>query len=272
MSQSDDQSGTGAGAAGQEPTGQPYGQPAYDQQQYGQEQYGQPPYGQPQYDPQQYGQPQPGQPQYGQPQYGQPEYGQPQYGQPEYGQPEYGQPPAYDQQYGYVQQYGQPAYGQYGAPGVPARPAGVTTAAVFGFVFGALGILATIVLLIIGAAAAGGASSVDEQFPGLGGLSGAVGGVFIGIGLVALAWTVLIIWGSIYALSGRSRVLLLVAGSISIFATGIAFLGSIGDNQSSGGGVFLSLVFFAMAIGIVVLLAMKPAAAFYAAHRARRGR
>jgi hypothetical protein len=259
MTQSDDQSGTGAGSAGQEPTGQPYGQPAYDPQQYGRQQYGQPPYGQPeygqpQYDPQQYGQPQPGQPPYGQAEYGQGQYAQPEYPQPQYGQPEYGQPAAYGQQYGYAQQYGQPQqYGQYGASAVPARPAGVTTAAVFGFVFGALGVLATILLIILGAAASGAAGGVDEQFPGLGGLSGAVGGLVIGVGLVALAWTVLIIWGSIYALSGRSRVLLLVAGSISIFATGISFLSSIGSDQSSGGGVFLSLLFFAMAIAIVVL-------------------
>src|SRR3954454_18177331 len=197
--------------------------------------YGQqPPYGTPQY-----GQPQPGQPQYGQPQ-----YGQPQYGQPQYGQPEYGQPPAYGQQYGYVQQYGQPPYGEYGTP---VRPAGVTIAAVFGFVFGALGVLATVVLLIIGAVAAGGASSLDEQFPGFGDVSGAVGGVVIGVGLVVLAWTVVMIWGSIWALSGRSRVLLLVGGAIAVFFTGLGFFGSFGDNGTAG-GVFFSLIFFAMSV------------------------
>lgn len=56
---------------GDQPYGQPYGQPQYGQQPYGTQPYGQP---------------------YGQPQYGQPQYGQPQYGQPQYGANPYGAP------------------------------------------------------------------------------------------------------------------------------------------------------------------------------------
>jgi hypothetical protein len=79
------------------------------------------------------------------------------------------------------------------------------------------------------------------------------------------------ILGSVRALSGRSRVLLIVGASISILTTGLSFFGSLADENSTAGGIIVSLIFFAMAIAIVVLLSMKPAADFFAAHRARRG-
>jgi hypothetical protein len=208
----------------------PYGQqPAYGQQpQYGQQ-------------PAPYGQ---------QPQYGQEQYGQ----QPAaYGQPQYGQQPA---PYGQHPQYGQEQYGQYGVTAVPSRPAGVTIAAVFGFIFGALGGLATILLIFAGAIFGGATGAADAEVPGLGSLVGAFTGVLIVVGLLALAWTVVMIWGSAQAISGRSRVLLIVGASISIFTTGLSFFGSLGDENSTAGGIILSLIFFAMAIAIVVLLSM----------------
>jgi len=214
------------------------------------------------------------QPPYGQqPQYGQqPSYGeQPQYGQQPapYGH-QYGQQPAPygQQQYGQQPAYGQQQYGQYGTSAVPARPAGVTIAAVFGFIFGALGVLGAL-LAIVGGAALG---SFFGGLEGGGGVGGAVTGLFIGFAIIILAWTVLMIWGSVWAISGRSRVLLLVAGSISLFFMVIGFFGSLGNEGTTAGGVILSLIFLAMAIAIVVLLSMKPAADFFAAHRARRGR
>jgi hypothetical protein len=211
----------------------------------------------------------------------QPSYGQqPQYGQQPapYEQPQYGQQPAaYGQQYGQQpaygqQQYGQQQYGQYGTTAVPARPAGVTIAAVFGFIFGAMGVLATLAFILLGAISGGAASDFEDAVPGLGGFAGAFAGVLIVIGILALAWTVVMILGSIRAISGRSRVLLIVGGSIAIFTTGLSFFGSLGDDNSTAGGVILSLIFFLMAVAIVVLLSMKPAADFFAAHRARRGR
>ena len=204
----------------------------------------------------------------------QPSYGQqPQYGQQPapYGQQ---QPAAYAQQYGQQPAYGQQQqqqYGQYGTSAVPARPAGVTIAAVFGFIFGALGALATILLIFAGAIFGGAAGEADEAIPGIGSFVGAVTGVLIVIGILALAWTIVMIMGSVKAISGRSRVLLIVGGSIAIFTTGLSFFGSLGDENSTAGSVILSLIFFAMAIAIVVLLSMKPAADFFAAHRARRG-
>ena len=211
-------------------------------------------------------------------------YGQqPQYGQqqPQYGQQPapYGQqqPAAYGQQPQYGQQpaaYGQQPYGQYGGPvAVPARPGGVTIAAIFGFIFGALGVVATILLIFAGAIFGGATSGADEAVPGLGSVVGAFTGVVIVIGILALAWTIIMIWGSVQALSGRSRVLLIVGGSIAIFTTGISFFGSFSDSSTSNaGGIILSLVFFIMSIAIVVLLATKQSAAFFAAKRATRGR
>jgi hypothetical protein len=80
------------------------------------------------------------------------------------------------------------------------------------------------------------------------------------------------IWGSVWALSGRSRVLLLVGGSIGLAFTLLGFLGSLGDDTQGGGSVVLNLLFLLGALAIVVLLSLKPAADFFAAHRARRGR
>jgi hypothetical protein len=247
VSQSDDQGRSesqpyGAGS-GPEPGRPSYGQQYGGQGQYGQEQYGQGGYGQPQY----------GQP----PQYGQGGYGQEQYGQPQYAQP------------GYGQQYGAPGYPQqYGAPGLPAKPGGVITAAVLGLVYGAIGLLVTFFLLIIGAAASGAGGGLDEEIPGFGTVTGAVGGALIAFGVLALAWTVVMVWGSIWALTGRSRVLLLVGGSIALTFTTIGLLGSLVDGTA--GDVVVNLLFFLAALAIVVLLSLKPASQFFAAHRYRR--
>jgi hypothetical protein len=243
----------------------PYGQQAPGQQQYGQQgpeqqQYGQS-YGQ--QTPGQYGQTQPYSTQ-GYPQ----QYPQQQYGQ----QPQpYGQP-GYAQQYGqggYAEQYGQ----QYGQGGVPAKPGGVVTAVVLGFVFGAIGVLFSLLLLFAGALASGAGNDLDNEIPGFGDVGDAVGGVLLVFGLLALAWTVVMIWGSIRALTGRSRVMLLVGGSIALAVTLLGLIGNLADAGTVGpGSIVVSLLFFLAALAIVVLLSLKPATAFFAAHRARRGR
>jgi hypothetical protein len=269
MSQTDDP-GRSDDPYGQGGSGQPYGTPADPHGQ--QPGYGQPSQGQPQYGQPQYGQPPQGQPQYGQPQ--QPPYGQPPaYGQPEYGQQQpYAAPAPYDAQYGQQPAYGQPGYGQYGMSAVPAKPPHVIIAAVLGFIFGALGVLVSLFSIVVGAVASGSAGSADEQIPGLGAVAGAVGGVLIVVGLLALAWTVVMIWGSVWALRGRSRVMLLVAGSIALAFSLIGFFGSVGDSgSSSGGGIVFNLLLLVAALAIVVLLCLPPSAQFFAAHRARRG-
>jgi hypothetical protein len=257
MSQSDDQGRSQSNPYGQGSSSSGQGQPPQygEQQQYGEpQQYGQQP------DPaQQYGQPAP--------------YGQAAYGQPQYGQQPYAQAQPYGQQYDPAQQYGQQAgYGQYGTSAVPAKPAAVTIAAIFGFIYGALGVLVTLGLIFVAAVSGGAASDLENAIPGFGSFAGALAGIVIVFGLLALAWTILMILGSVRALSGRSRVPLIVGGSIAIFATGLSFFGSLGDNQTTAGGMILSLIFFLVSIAIVVLLCLKPAADFFAAHRARRVR
>ncbi|SDO23456.1 hypothetical protein SAMN05660199_01594 [Klenkia soli] len=226
---------------------------------------------------------------YGSGSYGQSGYGQSSYGQSSYGQPDpYAQPQpyaGYDQSAAHQQQGYQPAgYGQqpYGyGPAAPAKPGAVITAAVFGFVFGAFGVLASLGLLVFVAFAIGaGAGSLDDLndiAPGLGNVVGAAVGIGVVVTLVVVAWTVITIWGSVWALTGRSRVMLVVAGSISIVTTGFGLVGNLanlgdGFGSTSGGDVVLSLVFFGVAVAIVVLLCLAPSAQFFAAHRARRGR
>ena len=274
MSQSDD---PGAGPTPSGPT--PYGQQSPPSG--GQDQYGQQPYGQQQYGQQQYGQEQFGQPQYGQPDYGPPAQAQPAYGQTPYGQPSYDQP-AYAGQYGQPGYAAPPAYGQYDWSAAPSRPGGVITAAVLGFVFAAFGVLATLAVFVGGAALVGlsGALETSED-PFTGELAGdAAAGIGIGfvmIGLIFLAWTVLMVWGSVWALTGRSRVLLLVGGSIGVLVTLIGVLGALADSGAGSTsentvGIVTSLLFLAAAVAIVVLLSVRSATQFFAAHRARRGR
>jgi hypothetical protein len=202
---------------------------------------------------------------YGQP-YPQPEAGQPRYGQPEYGQ--YAQP-----QY-VAAPYGQQPAGYAPVPGSrPAKPGSVVTAAVLGFVWGAIGVLVTLGFVIAGV---GGSSLVaalatnsDEAEVG----ARFVTGVAVFFALLALAWTVLMIWGGILALTGRSRVLLIVGGSLAIAATGLYFVVVLANASQAGvGGITVTFLLLAVSVLIVVLLCLRAAGRFFAAHRALRAR
>ncbi|MDQ4038616.1 MAG: hypothetical protein M3313_09785, partial [Actinomycetota bacterium] len=168
---------------------------------------------------------------------------------------------------------GQPGYGA--APGYPAaygpgghtpdRPGAVTTAAVLGFIVGALATVAAIFLF------SGGSSlgSVDEGGSGIG---NALAGLFIFIALLVVAIAVIMIWGSVLALTGRSRVLLIVGASLLTGFGILGLLGAIEDSATTGGGIVAQLIFLMIMIVIIVLLSLGPASQYFAAHRARRGR
>ena len=219
--------------------------------------------------------PQPGQQPYGQ-QLGAPQYGAPQYGAPQYGQPAYGHQP-----YGQAQPYAQPSpYGPYGSPSALGRPGTVVTAVVLGLVYGSLGLLAALLFVLGGTLADDFLDAVQDADPTLEGSLdpsevGVFRGVFVALGLVALAWTVVMVWGSFLALRGRSRVLLLVGGWITVAATGFVLLtGGITAVAAPGGGgaagvVFLLLVFLG-AVAVPVLLLLRPSTAWFAAHRRQR--
>jgi hypothetical protein len=86
---------------------------------------------------------------------------------------------------------------------------------------------------------------------------------------------VLVIWGAVRALTGRSRVLLLVGGAIAVAVTALFLVGvlsGVSTGGAGGGEVVFSLLLFLAALAIVVLLCLRPAAQYFAAHRARRGR
>ena len=250
---------------GQQGAGQ-YGAGQYGAGQYGGDQYGGGREGQPQQygsPPAQYGQ------QYGQQPYGQPQqYGQPPYGQPQYGQPPYGQP-----------QYGQPGYGEspYGTE-QPARPGTVITAAVLGLVYAALGLLVTVGLFAGGAVIDDLIDAIEESDPSVDTGQAAstiddIRAVLVVIGVLALAWTVLMAWGAVLALRGRTRVPLIVGSSIAVAATGPVFLaGLAGQSSAEGdlGGVLVLFLLLAGSIAMLVLLCLRSAGQFFAAHRHRR--
>ena len=226
-----------------------------------------------------YGQPQYGQPQYGQAPYGQAPYGQPQYGQAPYGAPQFSQAP-YGQQFG-AGPYGPPSpYGPYGQPSAPGRPGTVIAAAVLGLLYGALGLLVTLVLVAFGALVDDVVDAIATSDPSLDDAldPAAVDSVRAGlvvVGVLALAWAVAMVWGSFLALRGRSRVLLLVGTSIAIAATGaLALFGGIAaaTEPDSGGaaGIVLFLLLFLGTVGTLVLLVVRPSGTYFAEHRRRR--
>jgi hypothetical protein len=200
-------------------------------------------------------------------QYPPPEYGEVQYGQADYGQPQF-PPPVYGQQQYTPGSYVPPGAPPYGQPVTAPRPGGVVTAAVLGFLFGAVGIILSFAAIVLGAVATGTSGAADSSLP----VVGAVGGAIIGIGILALIWTVVMIWGSVWALTGRSRVLLLTGGCIALVFTLLGLFGNLANSGGGGSSIVSSVVFLAAAALIVVLLLAKDAAAFYASHRAARAR
>ena len=215
--------------------------------------------------------------QYAQQPYGQQAYGQsPAYGQP-YGAPQYGQPP----RYGQTPPHGPPSpYGPYGPPAAPGRPGTVITAVVLGLLFGSTGALVTLLFVLGGALADDVFDAVQDADPTLEGTLdpsqvGVFQGVFIAVGLVALAWAVVMVWGSFVALRGRSRVLLLVGAWITVAATGFVLVagGITAVTQPEGGGaagVLFLLVVFLAAVAMPVLLLLRPSTAYFTAHRQQR--
>jgi hypothetical protein len=157
----------------------------------------------------------------------------------------------------------------------------VITAAVLGLVHGALGVLVTVAFLAGGVVFDDLVDVLGENDPTVdtGPLSDQVAdvrAVLVALALVALAWTVVMVWGSVLALRGRSRVLLVVGSSIATAVTGLVFLvglvGAAAGQSGSGdtGGLLFLLLLFLAALATLVLLCVRPAAQFFAAHRQRR--
>lgn len=191
------------------------------------------------------------------------------YGGQPYGRPGYGQGPQYGQQFG-------PAGGSGPSPYL-ARPGSVVTAAVLGFVYGACGLLVCVLLLAGGAFLADLAGAVQPTDPTVGEIGSgdlaAARAVLLLMGGVALVWTVVMVWGGTLALRGRSRVLLLVGAAIAVAVTGLlAGVGLLGavvapDGSGQAGGIVFLLAVFLGTVAMLVLLCVRSAARFFAAHR-----
>jgi hypothetical protein len=173
--------------------------------------------------------------------------------------------------------YGQ---GPYGAA-QPARPGTVITAAVLGLVHAALGLLATVVLLAGGALIDDLVDAVAESDPRVDAQANAsdidsARAALVVLAVLALAWTVVMAWGSVLALRGRSRVLLIVGASIAVATSGLFLLVGLataasGPDQPGETGLVLALLVLVLAaIVMLVLLCLRSAGQFFAAHRQRR--
>lgn len=204
-------------------------------------------------------------------------YGQPN-GWQSYTAPSYStQPTAAQDGAGYAQQYGQGyGYGQpYGyAPQTAAatpRPGSVVAAGVLGFLWAALGFILTLYLLTKGSQANDYASTGNQFFPGLGDVISGFAGYLFAMAFYGLLWTVLMIWGGIWAIGGRSRVGLMVGGSVAIGDTGfLCFLVLANPSVTPSGYLLVVIAAFAISIFIVAALCTRSAAEFFAAQRAPR--
>lgn len=161
------------------------------------------------------------------------------------------------------------SYGGYplpsGSAGRPllSRPGRVTTAAVLGFILGALATVAAIFLFSGGALLTG----ADDGWIGLG---SELAGVLIVLGLIVAAIAVLMIWGSVLALTGRSRVVLIVGASLVAALGVLSLLGSLGYATTDASGILSQLIALMVSILIVVLLSLAPSAQYFATQQARR--
>lgn len=104
------------------------------------------------------------------------------------------------------------------------------------------------------------------------GPAGAVSGIIIFLALVFVVIAVIMIWGSVLAVTGRSRVLLIVGASILTAFGLFGFLGSLDNAGTDTGGVIFQLVGLVMSILIIVLLSIGSASQYFASKRALGGR
>ena len=184
--------------------------------------------------------PEPNSPPYGPPQ-GQPGYGAPQqaYGAPQqvYGAPQQG--------YGAPQPgYGPPApqgYGGYGGP-APQRPGMATAAAIVGIVWGGLGTLFGLLVMLA-------AFGLGAAFVGL-------------IALVSLVFSALLLWAGIKVLQGQSPRLLLI---ISYVAIGLGLLSIIASAIQDGGSAASGVLGLIIPGVVAGLLLQPPVKQYYAA-------
>ncbi len=108
-------------------------------------------------------------------------------------------------------------------------------------------------IIIMGASSSGGAMGFALAATG-------VGGLLVALGLVVLLLAVLLIWGGIWAVTGRSYLLLLITASIFGALSLLVLIGGLSDN----GNPVASIVGLLACAAIVVLLAGQPSRSWFA--------
>ena len=96
----------------------------------------------------------------------------------------------------------------------------------------------------MGGAVASGARAANRGLPRLDANAGDLGEALIVFGIIALAWTVTMVWGAVLAISGRSRVMLLVGGSIAVASPCSGSWAAWAPHTSGGGGVVFNVLVF----------------------------
>lgn len=174
---------------------------------------------------------------------GYPQGGTPQGGAPQ-GQPGWGTPPPPAQGYTPAPSYtGAPA--GYGAPS-GQRPGQVTAAAIIGIVWGSLGALFSLLLML-------------AAF----GLGAGLAGLML---LLSLAYSVALLVGGIQALQGKSPQLLLYASYAGVVVGLLVFVISL---IATGGSVFNGILGILIAGAIAFLLVQPQAKQYYASRGIR---
>jgi membrane protease YdiL (CAAX protease family) len=146
----------------------------------------------------------------------------------------------------------EPAPAPQAPPPAPAeRPGHVTAAGIIHIVAGALGLLFGLLIVIFAALFGGAAGGIADQFGR--DMAGALGGIFLVLALVVIAFAALILVTGIKILSGRpwARITGIVIGVL-----GVIF--SLGGMAGEEGNVVLNLVFaVAWAYAVWALFAHK---------------
>ena len=133
-----------------------------------------------------------------------------------------------------------------------------------GFIVGGLAALGAVFVF------AGGGLLVSADDAGTG-LGNALAGILVVMGLLIVTIAVIMIWGAVLALTGRSRVLLIVGASLLTAFGTIGLVSSLGNSNTTSGGIIFQLTSLVITILIIVLLSLSPATEYFAARRTRRG-
>jgi hypothetical protein len=146
----------------------------------------------------------------------------------------------------------------------PQRPGKVTFAAIIMILFGVLITLFSLLIVLGGAIFAGAGSEIETQVPGFpSGMAGAVAGVLIVFGVIALAIGILEIVVGANVLGGKGWAR--ITGIVLAVILGLFSLSGLGSSDQ--GSMIVSIVL--IAANVFVIWALISAGGWFAARAAR---